>query len=335
MDRRSFIKLTAVTGTTAALASCGDPDVPLIRFVPAEDIVPGQAIWRPSVCPLCPSGCGMTVRVMAADADVVRNGQAGVVQILAAKKLEGSPDHPVNRGGLCARGQAAIQVTYHPDRITQPLKRSGNRGDGKYEAISWDAAVGELVGKLDELASAGNQRALAMLARRGGSHRAELIAQFLAKFGAPAPITYELFGDDVLRRANTLSFGRGQLPTFDLANTRYLLSFGADFLGTWNAPVAHSRAYGDMRQGRAGIRGSFVQIEARMSQTGASADECVPAKPGTEGVLALGIANVIIAGNLRPAGAAGSAGSLIQGWGASLPSPDEVETITGVKAARV
>ena len=104
MDRRSFIKLTAVSGTTAALASCGNPDYPLIRFVPAEDIIPGQAIWKPSVCPLCPSGCGLTVRVMDADADVVRGGKAGVVQILAAKKLEGASDHPVNCGGLCARG---------------------------------------------------------------------------------------------------------------------------------------------------------------------------------------------------------------------------------------
>src|SRR5688500_3596592 len=202
MDRRSFIKLTAVSGSTAAIASCGNPDYPLIRFVPAEDIIPGQAIWKPSVCPLCPSGCGLTVRVMDADADVVRGGKAGVVQILAAKKLEGAPDHPVNRGGLCARGQAAIQVTYHPDRITQPLKRSGNRGEGKYEAISWDDALAEIVAKLDELASTGNQRALAYLARPGASHRAGLIAQFLRRFGAPAPVTYELFGDDVLRRAN-------------------------------------------------------------------------------------------------------------------------------------
>ena len=335
MDRRSFIKLTAVSGTTAALASCGNPDYPLIRFVPAEDIIPGQAIWKPSVCPLCPSGCGLTVRVMDADADVVRDGKAGVVQILAAKKLEGAPDHPVNRGGLCARGQAAIQVTYHPDRITQPLKRTGNRGEGKYEAISWDAALVEVAGKLDELAGAGNQRALGFLARRGGSHRGELISRFLAGFGAPGPITYELFGDEVLRRANALSFGREQLPTFDLANTRYLLNFGADFLGTWNAPVSHSRGYGEMRQGRTGIRGSFVQVEARMSQTGASADEWVPARPGTEGVLALGLANVIIGANLRPASAGGRAASLIQGWAGSLPSPAEVETITGVAAARV
>jgi anaerobic selenocysteine-containing dehydrogenase len=335
MDRRSFIKLTAVSGTTAALAGCGNPDYPLIRFVPAEDIIPGQAIWKPSVCPLCPSGCGLTVRVMDADADVVRDGKAGVVQILAAKKLEGAPDHPVNRGGLCARGQAAIQVTYHPDRITQPLKRSGNRGDGKYEAISWDDALAEVVAKLNELASTGNQRAVTYLARPGSSQRAGLIGQFLRTFGAPPPVTYELFSDDVLRRANALSFGREQLPTFDLANTRYLLSFGADFLGTWNSPVSHSRSYGEMRQGRPGIRGSFVQVEARMSQTGASADEWVPARPGTEGVLALGLANVIIGMNLRPASAGGRAASLIQGWPGSLPSPAEVETITGVAAARV
>src|SRR5688500_16081223 len=164
MDRRSFIKLTAVSGTSAALASCGSPDHQIIRFVPDEDIVPGQAVWRPSVCPLCPSACGLTVRVMDADADVVRDGKAGVVQILAAKKLEGNPDHPINRGGLCARGQAAIQVTYHPDRLTQPLKRTGARGAGAYEAITWDAALTELTARLEA-----NRARVAALVRPGQS----------------------------------------------------------------------------------------------------------------------------------------------------------------------
>ena len=48
MDRRSFIKLTAVSGTTAALASCGDPDLPFVRFVPDQDIIPGQAVFKPA-----------------------------------------------------------------------------------------------------------------------------------------------------------------------------------------------------------------------------------------------------------------------------------------------
>lgn len=337
MDRRAFIKLTAVSGTSAALASCGDPDVALIRFVPDEDIIPGQAVFKPGVCPLCPSGCGLTVRVMGADADVVRDGKSGVVQIMAAKKLEGSREHPVNRGGLCARGQAAIQVTYHPDRITQPLKRTGDRGAGQYEAVAWETALAEVVDRLNAVAGAGNARTVAWLGRNVAGHRTEVIAQFLGRFGAPAPVTYELFGDDVLRRANAISFGRDQLPTFDLANTRYLLSFGADFLGTWNAPVAHARSYGEMRQGRPGVRGSFVQIESRVSQTGASADEWVPIKPGTEGVLALGLAHVILREKLRPAAAGDRAASVIDGWAAGLPdyTPEEVEQATGVAASRV
>ena len=335
MDRRSFIKLTAITGTSATLASCGNPENQLIRFVPDEDIIPGVATWKPSVCPLCQAGCGLTVRVMDADADVVRNGQSGVVRIAAAKKLEGAPDHPVNRGGLCPRGQAAIQITYHPDRITQPLKRSGDRGQGRYEAITWEAALAEVVGKLDALE--GNPRAVAAVSRGGRGHRAAVLNQFLARFGASAPMTFELFGDDVLRRANALSFGREQLPTFDLANSRFVLSFGADFLGTWNSPVAQNVGYGLMRQGRPGIRGAFAQVESRMSQTGASADEWVPVKPGTEGVLALGIAKAIVDAQLRPASGAGRAGTLIDGWNGGLASyaAADVERITGVPAARV
>ena len=337
MDRRSFIKLTAVTASSAALASCGNPENELIRFVPDENIVPGVAVWKPSVCPLCASGCGLTVRVMDADADVVRGGQAGRVRINAAKKLEGSPAHPVNQGGLCPRGQSAIQVTYHPDRITQPLKRAGERGDGRYEAISWDDAIAEVVSRLDALEGTASRHRLAFLKRPTYSHRTVLIEEFLARYGAPKPVTYELFDNDVLRRANAFSFGREQLPTFDLPNARYVLGFGADFLGTWNSPVSQGRGYGVMRQGRPGIRGMFVQVESRMSQTGANADEWVPVRPGTEGVLALGLANVIIAGKLRPADAGGRAGSLIEGWSAGLAAytPDQVEKLTGVAARRV
>lgn len=337
MDRRSFIKLTAISGTSAALASCGSPENEIIRFVPDEDIMPGIATMKPGVCPLCASGCGLTVRMMMADADVVRNGQAGLVRIHAAKKLEGTAEHPVNHGTLCARGQAAIQVTYHPDRITQPLKRNGDRGKGSYAAISWDDAIADLVKHLDDLAAAGNQKSLAFLSRHRPGHRTALIDRFLAAYGAPGVTRYELFNDDVLRRANALSFGREQLPTFDLPNARYVISFGADFLGTWNSPVSHGHGYGTMRQGRPGVRGIFVQVESRMSQTGANADQWVPVKPGTEGVLALGLANVIMTAKLRSATAGGRAGALIDGWSSGLSSfpPDQVEQMTGVPAARI
>src|SRR5438093_7497569 len=92
-----------------------------------------------------------------------------------------------------------------------------------------------------------------------------------------------------------------------------------------------------MRQGRKGVRGKFVQVEYRMSQTGANADEWAPVKPGTEGVLALGLANVILKSGARKAADAGRAGMLIDGWAGGLAeyTPQEVEKRTGVAAARI
>jgi menaquinone reductase, molybdopterin-binding-like subunit len=337
MNRRRFIKLSALTGTSATLASCANPDYHLIRFVPEDRLVPGVAVWKPSICPLCPAGCGLTVKVMEGDAEVLRDGKLGVAKMGLAKKLEGDPQHPISQGKLCTRGQAAIEVTYHPDRVGHPLKRAGARGDGKFEEISWDQAISELSKKLDDLAAGSNQRSLAILTAQRHGKRRELIEQFANRFGAGGPLTFEFFSDDVLRRANLLSFGKDQLPTLDLAESRYVISFGADFLGTWNSPVSQNVGYGHMRQGRSGIRGKFVQVEYRMSQTGANADEWVAVKPGTEGVLALGLANAIMKSGLRKAADAGSAGARIEGWAGGLTnySPQEVEKRTGVSAARV
>jgi len=337
MDRRHFIKLTAVTGAGTTLASCGNPEHEIIRFIPDEELVPGVAEWKPGVCPACAGGCGLTVRVMEADADVVRGGRRGLVRIGAAKKLEGQPDHPINHGGLCPRGQAAIQVTYHPDRLTQPWKRTGARFTGEMKPVSWDEAIGELAARLDRLGAANERRSLAILTRGGRSRRLELFDEFARRFGAPPPVAVEMFGDSVVRRANAVSFGRAQLPTFDLAHSRYVIGFGADFLGGWNSPVAQSFGYGEMRQGHPQVRGVLVQVEARMSQTGANADEWVPVPPGTEGVLALGLAHIIMANRLRPADAAGRAGLAIEGWkdGLSQFAPDQVQKITGVAANRL
>jgi anaerobic selenocysteine-containing dehydrogenase len=241
---------------------------------------------------------------------------------------------------LCPRGQAAIQITYHPDRLTHPMKRTGARGTGEYKEVTWDEAIAELAGQLNALADARDQKSLAMLARPRRGRRHDLLAEFLARYGAPAPIGFELFAEDVLRRANALSFGHEQLPTIDLAQTNYVLAFGADFLGTWNSPVAQNAGYGQMRQGRqghGGTRAKFVHVEPRMSLTAASADEFMPATPGTEGVLALGLAHIIIRNKLRPADGAGRAGALIDGWSAGLADykPENVEKITGVTALRV
>lgn len=297
MDRRNFIKLTAITGTTAALGACGNPENQIVRFIPEDDLVAGVATWKPSICPMCSAGCGVIARVMEGDAEVFRKGQAGVIKMGLAKKLEGNPEDPISQGKLCARGQAAIQITYHPDRLDRPKKRTGERGSGQFVDITWDDAIKELTAKLNELAAANDQASLAYLTKPRQNRRLELVADLLQRFGAKAPVTYEFFSDDPLRRANAISFGSHQLPTFDLENARYVISFGADFLGTWNSAVAHSAAYGRMKQSRPGMRPKFVHVDARLSQTAANADEFIACKPGTEGVLALALAGEETPGN--------------------------------------
>src|SRR5579863_3068748 len=145
MERRDFFKIAAVTGATAALDNCGNPEHQLIRFIPEEDLVPGVAEYKPSICMMCSAGCGLTVRVMEGDAEVLRNGKLGLIKMGLAKKLEGTLNHPINQGKLCPRGHSGLQVTYHPDRGRHPLKRSGPRGSGQYTEVSWDDAVKELV----------------------------------------------------------------------------------------------------------------------------------------------------------------------------------------------
>ena len=334
MERRDFLRLSAISGATAALDSCGSPEIKLIRFIPEEDLVPSLAVWKPSLCTLCAAGCGTQVRVMEGDAEVIRNGKLGLMKMGLAKKLEGNLQHPISQGRLCPRGQAGPQLTYHPDRIRNPLKRSGPRGSRDFQEISWDDAIKELVAQLGALRSENSASALVFITRPLRGQRRRLVEQFAATFGAAPPISFELFDNAVLRWANLMSFGLAQLPTFDFARSNYVISFGADFLGTWNSPVAQAIGYGEMRQGRPGLRAKLVQVEVRMSQTGANADEWVPARPGTEGVLALGLAHVILKEKLRPGARSSAASSLIAGWNEGLPdyTPAEVEKRTGVPA---
>jgi menaquinone reductase, molybdopterin-binding-like subunit len=337
MERRDFLKISAVAGATAALEGCGNPDHELIRFVPEEDLIPGIATWKPNICTLCPAGCGLLVRVMQGEAEVVRNGQLGLLKMGLAKKLEGNPAHPINQGKLCPRGQAGLQVTYHPDRIKAPLARNGPRGSGQFREVSWDDAIKQLVSQLSDIQASKPEGGVAFVTSPLRGQQKTIVDAFAASFKNSMAVQFAFFDDGVARAANAASFGHAQPPTVDLGQSNYVISFGADFLGTWNSPVAQSLGFGHMRKGRPGQRGKFVQFEPRISQTGASADEWIPVQPGAEGILALGLAHVIIAEKLRPVSAAGHAGSLLEGWSQGLPdyAPEKIAAQTGVKAETI
>ena len=141
MDRRSFFRILTAT-SAGALTGCGSKPKELIPLlIPEHEIVPGEEQWHPAVCTECSAGCRTLVRVMEAVRTVERNGQQVHRQIAAIKKIEGNPMDPVSGGRLCARGQAAVQSLYHPDRLQGPMKRAGKRGEAAFTRISWDDAL--------------------------------------------------------------------------------------------------------------------------------------------------------------------------------------------------
>lgn len=279
LSRRDFLKIavgaTAVTGFTPGLRS-----IVLEPFVsPPENALPGQATWYASTCRQCPAGCGINVRVI--------NGRA--------KKIEGNPLHPLNRGKLCARGQAGLQMLYNPDRLKNALQQTGGRGSRKFEPLYWPEALNILAEKISTLSSPSR---LAFLGGLMPSHLYRLISGLLEALEAPPPVIFDLHSAlEGRATAGLLSqtfFGSQELPVYDLARADVVFSFGANFLETWMSPVTQSAAYGIMRQGQLGGRGFFVQFEPRLSSTAASADEWIPLKPGTEGFVALAIGRIIV-----------------------------------------
>lgn len=323
MQRRTFLQLTGMTAAGAALSGCQAGNEKLIPFLvpPDEGVTPGLANYYASSCRSCPAGCGILVRVSEG----------------RAKKIEGNPRHPVNRGKLCARGQAALQQLYHPDRIRQPLKRSGARGTGEFAKITWTEALDLLATRLKKLQQQQRPEALALLTPAFGGSLEALGARFMASFGSPHHYRHELLSPDWLRQASRANYGLERLPYYDLAETRYLLSFGADFIDSHLSPVHYGLGFGRMRQGRATVRGHFTYVGGRMSLTGASADRWLPARPGSEGILALGLARLILVEGLQDAAALAQAGLRPEELLDQLDSysPAEVAAQTGLSEQAV
>ncbi len=294
MERRNFFKLIGTASGAALTGACGKPGQELIPLlVPEKEIVPGVEEWHPSVCRECSAGCGTIVRVMEAEREIELEGEKVRQRVAAIKKIEGNPLDPVSGGRLCARGQAGLQSLYNPDRLRGPQKRSGERGAGEFEPISWDEALKEAT---DILTRALDTEPLEIvyLSRPGTGTRAATVRRFLESIGAPPASTTGVGDFTVERAAAKQVYGWTGLPVYEIQDATFVLSIGADFLGSWASPVLYARRFGHMRQGRPGIRGRLVHAESRLSQTGWSADEWLPVKPGGEQALALLVGHILL-----------------------------------------
>ena len=280
ISRRDVLKLAGLgAATTVVLTGCGPASKYVTRepyFKMPEYTYNGESTYYATTCRECAAGCGLVVRTMQG----------------RALKVEGNANHPINLGKTCVRGQATLEGLYNPDRVTDPVKQ-GRANNLSANTQTWDEAIGVIADafknhKPDEIA---------LLTGLAPDHLFDLASELTGKLGAPAPLRFGALGmfesRATLSKAAQELFGQAAMPFFDMANADVVFSFGANFLETWLSPVAYTRGYSKMRKGRNGRRGYLVQFEARMSQTAAVADEWIPVKPGTEGLVAAALGKLV------------------------------------------
>ena len=280
MDRRTFLKIAGM-GSLAFASSCtSENDKKLFSLVRApEDMVTGKANWYASTCRECPAGCGI----------LAKNREGRII------KLEGNPLHPINKGGLCMRGQAALQGIYHPDRLKAPLFKK----NGQFQTLSFSEATALLRSRADT-ARKGSNRAR-MLTETVGQSLMQLFANALQNLNSPPPMVFESYAYESLKTANQMVFGIDGLPSYHMDQADLLISFGADFLETWLSPVEYAWKFKAMHAQNADTKNAFIHASPFQSMTGVNADLWLACQPGTEHLITLGlIKQMLAAGMERP-----------------------------------
>jgi len=267
-SRRHFLKVLGVAGAGAATVSCGPPDMgdKLIPYlVPADDIVPGTNVTYATVL----AGAGpepLGVHAWVRDGRII--------------KLEGNPEFP-NRGALSALAHSTLQDLYDPDRIASPREKT----NGGWSDADWDAAIKAAA------ATIGSGPTLLITPPVTGT-AATLYAAWAEAVGADW-VAWEPFGHEAMRAANEIGFGRAEVPKYDLASADHVVSFGADFMATWLAPVELAGGFAEARSMEDGPPAKLTFVGPRLSLTGMSADQWLSARAGSEVAVALAVAHEV------------------------------------------
>ena len=268
MNRRTFLKIAGL-GSISWAAGCSPPEKHLFSQVHVpDDMVTGKATWYASTCRECPAGCGI----------LAKNREGRVI------KVEGNPLHPINRGWLCMRGQAALQGIYNPDRIKTPLLKTK---DG-WQPLSFAEAQSLLKTKIIAAARKGPDRTR-MLTEVIGASLSNLFAASLLRWNSQAPLIFEPYAYESLKTANQKVFGINGLASYRMEQADVLLAFGADFLETWLSPIEYAWKFKAMHAIKDGHKGFFFHISPFQSLTAANADQWLRCNPGSEAAIALGL----------------------------------------------
>ncbi|HEX2722266.1 MAG TPA: molybdopterin-dependent oxidoreductase, partial [Gemmatimonadaceae bacterium] len=226
VKRREFLKVVGAGSAATTMVGCTSEKVEkLIPYlVSPDETVPGVSTYYATTCRECSVACGLIAET--------RDGRT--------IKLEGNPDHPLNRGALCARGQAGLQALYNPDRYRGPMVRR----NGRLEKITWDEALRIFAQKLAEIRPAA-ANAVFINRHESGTFPA-FLNTWLAGYGVPPALSIDPDADYAAIAANRQSLGVAW-PRYDFAAAKLIISFGADFLDGWGASVPQQLDFAEAR----------------------------------------------------------------------------------------
>ncbi len=270
-SRRNFLKLTGFsTVLSAVLSSCEKPIHKAIPYlIKPEEITPGKSNYYASSFFDGEEFCSLLVKS--------RDGRP--------IKIEGNPLSTITRGGTSARVQASILGLYDNDRHHAPLQ------NGK--EISWESADEGIMTRLKEIQTRGGK--IILLTSTIISPAAEsIIGEFFKAYPSASHITYDTVSCSGILQAHEELFGINALPGYRFDKADLIVSFDADFLGTWISPVEFTAQYATVRKlDDRGNMNRHIQYETGLSLTGSNADVRYPMKPSEEKALLIGLLNAI------------------------------------------
>lgn len=306
LGRRTFLGSAATVLGTSLVEGCKSrlPRSMVPYVTPPDDAVAGVARWYRTTCRACPAACGMTARV--------REGRAVMV--------EGNPEHPVSRGGLCPAGQASIESLYGPGRLAGPW--AGGKPTG------WPEAEKALAAGLKTALDGG--KAVVVLTRSEQGLLGGFLTAWLGALGQPPAhrAVFEPTARPWLREGQRRALGSDAVPVRRLEAARLILSVGDDFVEE-GSPVESARGLAEQRA----AGGRSIYVGPRLSLTAASCDEWLAVEPGSELALVLGLCRQVF----RRAPPADLAPRLGTALGERLAGfdPRTVAARTGLTAERI
>jgi len=264
VSRRGFLRLAGFAVAGATVAGCQRAPVrnAVTTLSSPDELLPGRSYDYASTCGGCSAGCGL----------VVKNRDGRPI------KFEGNPDHPLSKGGLCAPGQASLLGLYDQQRL-----RNASQDN---QPIEWQSVDQELIRQLEAIRK--SKGAVRFLTGPGvGPSTRAMIRQFLSTFSDGRHIVQDPRSCSVILDAHFRTHNVRVLPQYHLDKAEAIVSFDADFLGTWISPVEYTAAYQvgrrlDEHEGRLSYH---AQFEPLLTLTGSKADQRHIVAPGELGAV--------------------------------------------------